>query len=122
MLDPNMDHQILIYACHQTSCCETMLDPNMDHQILIYARHQTSCCETMLDPNRDHQILIYAHHPYYPAITVFIFFRFLFILLFQMSVHMRRLEDNGQPVQRVGNQLMIRMLQSGNRRINIEHK
>ena len=35
---------------------------------------------------------------------------------------MTRLEDTGQPLQRVGNQLMIKMVQRGNRRINVEHK
>ena len=34
---------------------------------------------------------------------------------------MRRLEDNGQPLQ-AGNQLMIKMVKRGNRRINAEHK
>ena len=41
--------------------------------------------------------------------------------MFQMPVHMRRLEDNGQPLQ-AGNQLMIKMVERGNRRINVEHK
>ena len=35
-----------------------------------------------------------------------------------MPVHMRRLEDNGQP----GNQLMIKMVERGNRRINEKPK
>ena len=48
-------------------------------------------------------------------------FAFYLILLFQMSVHMRRLEDKGQQLQRVGNQLVIKMVQRGNRRINVEH-
>ena len=38
-----------------------------------------------------------------------------------MPVHMRRLEDNGQLLQ-AGNQLMIKMVQRGNRRINVKHK
>ena len=36
--------------------------------------------------------------------------------------YIRRLQDNGQPLQRAGNQLMIKMVERGNRRINIEHK
>ena len=43
-------------------------------------------------------------------------------MLFQMSVHMRRLEDNGQPLQRVGNQLMMKMVERGYRRIKVKHK
>ena len=39
-----------------------------------------------------------------------------------MSVHMTTLEDNAQPLQRAGNQLMIKMFQRGNRRINVKHK
>ena len=39
-----------------------------------------------------------------------------------MSVHMRRLGDNGQPLQRVGNQLMIKMVERGNERINVNQK
>ena len=35
---------------------------------------------------------------------------------------MRTLEDNAQPLQRAGNQLMIKMVERGNRRINIKHK
>ena len=38
-----------------------------------------------------------------------------------MSVHMRRLEDNGQPLQGE-NQVMIKMVQRGNRRINEKPK
>ena len=38
-----------------------------------------------------------------------------------MSVHMRRLEDNGQPLQ-AENQLMIKMVKRGTRRINVEQK
>ena len=57
-------------------------------------------------------------------LKLFILFRLLFILLliFQMSVHMRRLEGNGQTLQIVGNHLMIKMVERGNRRINVEHK
>ena len=65
------------------------------------------------------QIWIYAHHPYYSGIVHFI--SPLLIILFEMWVHMTRLEDNGQPLQ-VGNQLMIKMFQRGNRRINITQK
>ena len=56
-------------------------------------------------------------------LKLFILFRLLFILLliFQMWVHMTRLEGNGQPLQG-GNQLMMEMVQRGNRRINVEHK
>ena len=58
-----------------------------------------------------------------PSILQFlIFFRFLLIVLFQMAVHMTRLEENGQPLQRVVNQLMIKMVQRGNRRIKIKQK
>ena len=39
-----------------------------------------------------------------------------------MSVHMRTLEDNAQALQRAGNQLMIKMVQRGNRRINVKHR
>ena len=35
---------------------------------------------------------------------------------------MRTLEDNAQPLQRAGNQLMIKMVERGNRRINVKHK
>ena len=38
-----------------------------------------------------------------------------------MSVHMTTLEGNGQPLQG-GNQLMIKMVQRGNRRINVKQK
>ena len=38
-----------------------------------------------------------------------------------MSVHMRTLEDNAQALQRAGNQL-IKMVQRGNRRINVKHR
>ena len=38
-----------------------------------------------------------------------------------MSVHMRRLEDNGQRIQ-PGNQLMIKMVQRGNQRIDEKPK
>ena len=38
-----------------------------------------------------------------------------------MAVHMRRLEGNGQALQG-GNQLMIKMVQRGNRRINVKQK
>ena len=38
-----------------------------------------------------------------------------------MSVHMRRLEDNAQLLQG-GNQLMIKIAQRGNRRINVKQK
>ena len=55
-------------------------------------------------------------------LQLFILFSLFLILLFQMSVHMRRLEEDGQRLQRVGNQLMIKMVKRGNRRINIEHK
>ena len=55
-------------------------------------------------------------------LQLFISFRFFFILLFQMAVHITALENNGQLLQRVGNQLMIKMVQRGNRRINVEHK
>ena len=41
----------------------------------------------------------------------------ILVLILQMSVHMRRLEDNGQPLQ-PGNQLMIKMVERGNRRID----
>ena len=63
--------------------------------------------------------MIYAHHPYYSGIVHFI--SPLLIILFQMPVHMTRLEDNGQPLQ-AGNQLMFKMFQRGNRRINITQK
>ena len=49
-------------------------------------------------------------------------FPFYLILLFQMSVHMRRLQDHGQPLQRVRNQLMIKMVERGNRRIKVKQK
>ena len=39
-----------------------------------------------------------------------------------MSVHMRTLEDNAQPLQRAGNQLMIKMVQRGNQRIHVKQK
>ena len=52
---------------------------------------------------------------------LFISFGFFLILLFQMKVHMRRLEDNGQPLQG-GNELMIKMVKRGNRRINVKQK
>ena len=39
-----------------------------------------------------------------------------------MGVHITRLEENGKPIQRVGNQLMIKMVKRGNRRINVEQK
>ena len=52
-------------------------------------------------------------------LELFILFPLLLIILFQMSVHMTRIEGNGQPLQRVVNQLMI---QRGNRRIKVEHK
>ena len=39
-----------------------------------------------------------------------------------MSEHMRRLEGNTQPLQRIGNQLMIKMVERGIRKINVEHK
>ena len=42
-------------------------------------------------------------------------------MLFQMPVHMRRLEDKGQALQG-GNQLMIKMVQRGNPRINVKQK
>ena len=38
-----------------------------------------------------------------------------------MSVHMRRVEDNGQALQG-GNQLIMKMVQRGNRRIKVKHK
>ena len=38
-----------------------------------------------------------------------------------MPVHMRRLEGNGQALQG-GNQLMIKTVQRGNRRINVKQK
>ena len=38
-----------------------------------------------------------------------------------MSVHMRRLEDNGQPLQG-GNQLMMKMVKRGNGIIKVKHK
>ena len=38
-----------------------------------------------------------------------------------MPVHMRRLEENGQALQG-GNQLMIKMVQRGNPRINVKQK
>ena len=38
-----------------------------------------------------------------------------------MPVHMRRLEDNGQPLQ-PANQLMIKRVERGNRRINEKPK
>ena len=38
-----------------------------------------------------------------------------------MSVHMRRLEGDGQPLQ-PGNQLMIKMVERGNRRIDEKPK
>ena len=38
-----------------------------------------------------------------------------------MAVHMRRLEDNGQPLQG-GNELMIKMVQRGNPGINVKQK
>ena len=38
------------------------------------------------------------------------------------EMHMTKLEGNGQPLQRVGNQLMIKFVQRGNQRINIQHK
>ena len=39
-----------------------------------------------------------------------------------MAVHMTRLEENSEPLQRVVNQLMIKMVQKGNRRIKIKQK
>ena len=39
-----------------------------------------------------------------------------------MAVHITRLEENGQPIQRVGNQLIIKMVERGNRIINVEQK
>ena len=39
-----------------------------------------------------------------------------------MAVQITRLEENGQPLQRVGNKLMIKMVQRGNRRIKVKHK
>ena len=39
-----------------------------------------------------------------------------------MSVHIRTLEDNAQPLQRAENQLMIKMVQRENRTINVKHK
>ena len=60
--------------------------------------------------------------PTTPSILqLLLFFRLLLILLFQMSVHMTTLEDNGQPLQG-GNQLMIKILERRNQRINVEHK
>ena len=57
-----------------------------------------------------------------PTILEFVFFfHFLMIMLFQIPVHMRRLEDNGQPLQ-AENQLMIKMVERGNRRINVGQK
>ena len=57
-----------------------------------------------------------------PTILEFVFFfRFLMIILFQIPVHMRRLEDNGQLLQ-AENQLMIKMVERGNRRINVGQK
>ena len=74
--------------------------------------------EQMEDDNRDHWIYT---HTIRSILQLFIFFRFLLILLFQMSVHMRRVEDNGQPLQG-GNQLMMKMVERRNQRINVEHK
>ena len=72
----------------------------------------------MEDDNRDDWI--YTHTT--PSILqLLLFFRLLLILLFQMSVHMTTLEDNGQPLQG-GNQLLIKILETGNQRINVEHK
>ena len=71
----------------------------------------------MQDPNSDH-----CMHTTPTIPQLLILFCLFLILLFQMSVYMRRLEENGQPLQRVGNRLMIKMVKRGNRRINIEHK
>ena len=54
-------------------------------------------------------------------LKLFIFFQLFLILLFQMAVHMRRLEGNGQPLQG-GNELMIKILERGNPRINVKQK
>ena len=55
------------------------------------------------------------------TLKLVILFRLLLIMLFQMPVHMRRLEGNAQPLQG-GNQLMIKMVQRGNQRINVKQK
>ena len=39
-----------------------------------------------------------------------------------MAVHMTRLEENDKPLQIAGYQLMIKMVQRGNRRIDVKQK
>ena len=61
------------------------------------------------------------HHT--PSILqLFISFIFFFMILFHIAVHMTRLEENDKLLQIAGYQLMIKMVQRGNRRINVKQK